>query len=208
MVVVPIAKYFAHRDAQELWQQEQKKSKRIKSEMDNFVKYNVKGKIVNVKLDDECIEAHAVIRHKLNTSELSPIGLLRASLLYKCKYMVVDYCAEENMTDYVKAFDTTFGTLYNNSVNLLNSLTDNKGEQCIIRPMFEVYSGYFNVDMDDVFYTTRLGLAKASNGKIILTKTEFCNRLNTDTELVQKAWFNTCRKNLTAAESSFSLSAK
>lgn len=224
MVVVPVAKYFAHRNAQELWQQEQTKSKRMKpytanvktqvngqtlnmnvrtSETDNSVRYNINGKIIdmdkNIVFGEECKKANAGIENMLYTT--NGTTLLRTFLLYSYKFMVVSYCDSEDMTEYIKKFDATFGASYKDSLSALNSFADNKAEKCVIKPMVEARASYLHEEVDGLFRETKISMAEHSNNRTILTKTEFCKMINTDEDM-QNALFDIYKENIATVNKS------
>ena len=219
LIVAPIAVYIAHKDAHEVWQQERQKSNIMKphtekirtnvngqpfdmnvhiSETDNAVRYNINGKVIDmdkrVVFNKECHQVNKKLSDGLQLPEVSQ-NMLLAVMLYGYKFMTTEYCYSFDIKGYITRFDKEFSNTYNNAIKALTAYAGNNVEKCVIKPTIEARAKYLHEEMESMYTSTKLEMELDSNYKISLTKSEFCEMLNTD-KIAQDTLFDTYKSNM------------
>ena len=225
-IVREFARHKAHKDAYMLYQQEKKHKNNLMnthaqkihakigdktinmnvniSETENSIRYNMNGETLDmdkeVVLGKECQQAHSIISDKIQSADSNTMtNMFVAILLYSYKNFFVSYCADIDMKDYSKQFDLTFKKEYNNAVQYLNNLTENKAEKCIIIPNAKAKKEYFYHEIEILFNETKSAMGELWDHKISLTKSGFCTTVNEDKE-TQDILFEEYRKSMQEAK--------
>lgn len=206
IVVVPIAKYFAHKDAQQIYQHEQKAKNRNKhmkpftdnvkvqsgdkyvkmdvrvSETDSSIRNEVNGKVLdldkNILFSEEC--QNAWLDYDKSDKQLT-INLLTAYYIYKYRNLFIDWCSPVKMTNYLREFNTKFDKDYKTSINYLDSKSGAKTEKCVLQPLAKSRKIYEFAEFEDLYSET-----KQYTGA---TKTDFCNIIDTN-QNVRNSFFD------------------
>lgn len=219
LVVTPIATYIAHKDAHKKWEYEQRQSNIMKpyteniqanindqtfdmnihiSETDNTVKYVINDKVLDmdkqVVFNKECHQVNKRLSDGLQLPEVSQ-NMLLAVMLYGYKFMTTEYCYPLDIKGYITRFDKEFSDTYNNAIKALKAYAGNNVEKCVIKPTIEARAKYLHEEMEGMYTSTKLEMELDSNYKTSLTKSEFCEMLNTD-EIAQDALFDTYKSNM------------
>lgn len=204
VVVVPIAKYFAHKNAQQIYKQEQKAKIRNKhiqpftdnikvqsgdkyvemniriSETDNSIRNEVNGKVLDldkkVLFSDECKDAW--LNYDKSDTQLTK-NLLTAYYIYKYKYIFLDWCSPAKMTNYLRDFTTKFDKDYKASLNYLDSKSGTKTEKCVIQQLAKSRKTYEFAEFEELYSEAKQYTGAGS----YISKTDFCNIIDTNQEV-------------------------